>query len=154
MLEAGQRFSVSADPGDTWQMLAGAPAFTTNADGLTNLPGYQIAGVTAPLGTLAARIGVGRFVVLGDTFVGTAPNAGELALFAWDFDYATNAGVISVTVHVPDATVPVPSSGALIWMLAGLMLAARNSRLENHNRRRSLPGRWLGLRATGRSGAV
>lgn len=119
VLQAGQPFIVTVDPDDTWSLLAGAPVYTSTADGLDGFAPYNVNGLFAPLGVLAARVGLGAFFVLGSSFDGVAPNAGVLSLFAWDFDHETNAGGLWVTVTVPEPPA-VPAPAGIGW---GLLLA-------------------------------
>jgi PEP-CTERM motif len=139
-LSAGQVFTVTVDPDDSWS--AGALPRWSNADGLTGprlatgtdetlLPfGTPIgadfgllsqAGLSAPFGTLVGELS-GTFFKLGTSFSGAAPAAGTLKLYYWDSNNADNTGSVQADVR----TIPEPGTYALLTL--GLAAVAFSSR--------------------------
>jgi hypothetical protein len=123
ILAVGQFFSVTADVLDTWSLGPNDPGCTreSNADGLIPTPCYSTytqGNLNALYGTLVGQIGVGGdFFVVGSVLNANAGAAGELFLYNWDSDFATNSGSIAATI----STVPLPAAGLLLLgALAGL----------------------------------
>jgi len=149
-LNSGQSFSVSVALTDLWN--AGALPRWSNANGLTgpNLiatgsddsgqPVGTIIGtatslwtqgtLTAPFGSLVGRIGSGNFFLIGTSFSGIAPAAGELNLFYWDQNASDNTQFVTATVTTGVSGVPEPSTWAMMILgFAGIgFMAYRRSR--------------------------
>lgn len=143
-LSAGQPFSVSASPTDLWA--AGGGPRWSDADGLnserfatgtdesgetagthigTAFPSWTQNGFTAPYGALVGRIGT-DYLLLGTSYSGLAPAAGNLELFYWDENNGDNAGKITVSVNAQN----VPETGGytvLFIAAAGLAVMKRFS---------------------------
>jgi hypothetical protein len=133
-LNSGQSFSVSVALTDLWN--AGALPRWSNANGLTgpNLiatgsddsgqPVGTIIGtatslwtqgtLTAPFGSLVGTIGSGNFFLIGTSFSGIAPAAGELNLFYWDQNASDNTQFVTATVTTGVSGVPEPSTWAMM----------------------------------------
>jgi hypothetical protein len=121
---AGQGFSVTADPMDTWSLGDSSQPGQNrvgNADGLVDFPLYtqNPGGLSTLYGTLVGRIGAGNFFVIGTNFLGTALNSGQLFLFNWDSYEGDNTGYINAKV----SAVPLPP-GLLLAGSALLLLGA------------------------------
>lgn len=122
---AGQTFSVTVDPLQTWQFDPN-PFYTSNADGK---PGYAHSATaptgqtfTALIGTLVGEIGNGDFFAVGTNYSGTATTAGELKFFYWDSDAWNNLGSVQANI----TAVPEPTSALLMGLgLAALGATAR-----------------------------
>ena len=149
-LNSGQSFSVSVALTDLWN--AGALPRWSNANGLTgpNLiatgsddsgqPVGTLIGtatslwtqgtLTAPFGSLVGRIGSGNFFLIGTSFSGIAPAAGELNLFYWDQNASDNTQFVTATVTTGVSGVPEPSTWAMMILgFAGIgFMAYRRSR--------------------------
>jgi hypothetical protein len=149
-LNSGQSFSVSVALTDLWN--AGALPRWSNANGLTgpNLiatgsddsgqPVGTIIGtatslwtqgtLTAPFGSLVGTIGSGNFFLIGTSFSGIAPAAGELNLFYWDQNASDNTQFVTATVTTGVSGVPEPSTWAMMILgFAGVgFMAYRRSR--------------------------
>jgi hypothetical protein len=118
---AGQGFTVTADPLDTWSLGSEDPSTrTSNANGITSYYGnYGQGNLSTLFGTLVGRIGNGDFFIIGTNFVGTALNSGQLFLFNWDSYEGDNTG--SITANV--SAVPLPP-GVVLAGSALLLLGA------------------------------
>ncbi len=120
ILTAGDVFSVSADPLDTWTL--GDGPRTGNADGLSFsiFGNYTQGGLSTLFGTLVGRIGSGDFFRIGLTFAGPATSTGELLLYNWDSNSGDNSGSILATIETTVvANTPLP--GALLMFGSGLL---------------------------------
>lgn len=129
-LAAGQGFTVTADPTDTWSLGANDPGCTreANADGLTACFGnYSQGGLSALYGTLVGSIGAaGQLFAIGTDFAGLAGLSGELFLYNFDSYEGDNAGSIAATVAA--APVPLPAGGVLLLGAFAGLGALRRSR--------------------------
>lgn len=126
-LTAGQHFTVSVDPTDTWNFGNGAPQYETNANGMDWL--YTVSnpnGTTAQFhyGALIAQIGTGSasagsYFLVGTAFNGVANASGNLNFFYVDDNRGGNLGSVTANVNVAN-NVPEPAS----LLLAGVALGA------------------------------
>ena len=145
VLDAGDLFTVTADPDDLWS--AGALPRWSNADGLigplfatgTDESGesagtligadfglLNINGFLAPYGALVGQIGAGpgSYRLLGTSFSGPAWATGTLVVYYWDGFTPDNANSIDVDIRA----VPEPATWALLiagFGLAGMALRRR-----------------------------
>ncbi|MGH9321582.1 MAG: PEP-CTERM sorting domain-containing protein [Vicinamibacteria bacterium] len=139
----GDPFTVSVDPGDLWSAgplprwsnaggLTG-PLFATGNDDSGEAAGTQIGAnfgthsqgnLSAPFGALVGRIGAGDFFVLGTSFAGTAPAAGNLLLYYWDSNNFDNTEFLTAFVD-PAPGAPTTEPGTLALLGMGLAAIAR-----------------------------
>ena len=145
-LAAGESFTITASPLDTWS--AGADLRTSNANGLTGAiyaqagddsgktPGTQIGqdfgtftsgSSTFAFGELVGSIDGGAYFAVGTNYTGTTASGGTLSLIYWDSYYGDNSGSIAATV----TAVPEPTSVALL--LAGLGIVGGLARRRARN---------------------
>jgi hypothetical protein len=135
-LNSGQSFSVSVALNDLWN--AGALPRWSNANGLTGpdliatgtddsgQPASTVIGtstslytqgtLTAPFGSLVGIIGSGNFFLIGTSFSGIAPAAGELNLFYWDQNASDNTQFVTATITTSVSGVPEPSTWAMMLL--------------------------------------
>jgi hypothetical protein len=134
--DAGDPFTVTADPDDLWS--AGALPRWSDADGLTanrfatgsddsgeaagTLIGRDFGlhtqhGLSLPFGSLVGSIG-GDFFLLGTSFSGMAPASGNLLLHYWDINNSDNTE--KITAFVDPSPAPAPAT----LLLLGTGLAA------------------------------
>ena len=137
-LNAGDAFTLSADPNDLWNAGAlprwsnanglTAPLFATGSDESGEAAGTQIGadfglldidGFSAPYGALA----LGSWVESHRTFSGAAWATGTLVLYYWDTFTADNSNSVDVTIG---AVIPEPATWAI--MIAGFGLAGATLR--------------------------
>jgi hypothetical protein len=127
-LTAGQNFTVTADPKDTWSLGSNDPGCTreSNADGLTACFGnYFQNGLSALYGSLVGQIAGGSFFLLGSNFSGPATGTGQLFLYNFDSNTGDNSGEIVANI----SAVPVPPALALLGTgLIGLGALARKKK--------------------------
>lgn len=127
-LTAGQSFTVTANPLDTWSLGSNDPGCTreSNADGLTACFGnYSQGGLSALYGSLVGQIAGGNLFLIGSNFTGSAGAAGELLLYNFDSNTGDNAGEIVANI----SAVPVPPALALLGTgLIGLGALARKKK--------------------------
>jgi hypothetical protein len=128
-LTAGQNFTVTANPLDTWSLGANDPGCTreSNANGLSagcfGIP--TIGGLSALFGSLVGQIGGGNYFLIGTNFSGAAGATGELLLFNFDSNTDDNSGEIVANI----SAVPVPPALALLGTgLLGLGALARKKK--------------------------
>jgi hypothetical protein len=127
-LTAGQGFTVTANPSDTWSLGSNDLGCTreSNANGLTACFGnYSQGGLTALYGSLVGQIAGGNFFLLGSNFTGPASATGQLFLYNFDSNTGDNSGEIVANV----SAVPVPPALALLGTgLIGLGALARKKK--------------------------
>jgi hypothetical protein len=126
-LTAGQNFTVTANPLDTWSLGSNDPSTReSNADGLTAFYGnYFQNGLTAFYGSLVGQIAGGNFFLLGSNFSGPATGTGQLFLYNFDSNTEDNSGEIVANI----SAVPVPPALALLGTgLLGLGALARKKK--------------------------
>jgi hypothetical protein len=126
-LTAGQNFTVTANPLDTWSLGSNNPSTReSNADGLTAFYGnYFQNGLTAFYGSLVGQIAGGNFFLLGSNFSGPATGTGQLFLYNFDSNTEDNSGEIVANI----SAVPVPPALALLGTgLLGLGALARKKK--------------------------
>jgi hypothetical protein len=126
-LTAGQNFTVTANPLDTWSLGSNDPCTReSNADGLTACYGtYSQNGLIALYGSLVGQIGSGSFFLLGSNFSGPATGTGQLFLYNFDSNTGDNSGEIVANI----SAVPVPPALALLGTgLIGLGALARKKK--------------------------
>ena len=147
-LSAGETFTITASPLDTWS--AGADFRTSNANGLIGVidaqagddsgvaPGLQIgqdfggytdptSGSTFAFGELVGSIDGGAYFAVGTNYTGTTASGGTLSLIYWDSYYGDNSGSIAATVTA------VPEPGSLALVLAGLGIVGGLARRRSRN---------------------
>jgi PEP-CTERM motif len=145
--DVGDFFTVFVDPLDLWN--AGDLPRWSNADGLTHdlfatgtddslqpfgtLIGQDFGtwsqnSLSLPFGTLVGSIN-GQFFAIGTSFVGVAPDSGNLLLYYWDSNFSDNTD--SVRAFVDAAPVPEPGSVGLLIVGAGLLALARSRRRQD-----------------------
>jgi hypothetical protein len=141
-LAAGEWFSISVSPSDLWN--AGPLPRWSNADGLIVklyatgtdesgqaagtligdiFPLYTQSGLTAPYGALVGKIDGGAYFLVGTSFSGPAPNAGELKLFYWDSNNYDNSEHVTIEANVtkvPDGGLSITLLGIALSGLAAL----------------------------------
>ena len=130
-LTAGQHFSVSVDPNDTWNFGGGNAAYETNADGMGwiyNMINPNGSLFQAHYGALIGQIGTGtagagNFFVVGTAFDGIANTSGKLNFFYVDDNRGGNLGSVLANVNV--TTVPEPASVLLAGVALGALGLAR-----------------------------
>lgn len=123
-LTAGQHFTVTADPTDTWNFGGGNPAYETNADGmgwLLTLSNPNGTLFQAHYGALIGQIGTGTanagsYFTVGTAFNGVANASGTLNFFYVDDNRGGNIGTVTANV----TALPEPAS----LLLAGVALGA------------------------------
>lgn len=122
LLTAGETFTVTADPSDTWVLGSGATR-RTNADGTTAFSPYTdpISGQTFLFGSLVGRIGTGDFFLIGTDFVGAANATGQLFLIAWDSNRGDNSEFIQAIVTTSTVVPLPPALGMMGLGLLGLV---------------------------------
>ena len=78
----------------------------------------QIAGFSAPFGSLVGRYADGTYQLFGASFNGAAAGNGELTLFYWDTFTADNAGAITFDIG---GAIPEPATWLMLLLGFGLV---------------------------------
>lgn len=126
-LTAGDVFSISVDPADTWAIGHNTARHLGTADGAPLYRLYTFLGQTFSHGTLVGKIGDGLFFRVGSSYLNQAASAtGVLKLFMWDGNFGDNFGSVTATITTEDiAPVPLPASAPLMLIGVGALAMLR-----------------------------
>jgi hypothetical protein len=126
-LTAGEVFSISVDPADTWAIGHKTARHLGTADGAPLYRLYTFLGQTFSHGTLVGKIGDGLFFRVGSSYLDQAANySGVLKLFMWDSNFGDNYGSVTATITTTDvAPVPLPAGAPLLLGAFGLLAMLR-----------------------------